>query len=512
MRAFILIYFLIGCVSAPPTFAQPPILTLNFDTDTTIFTREGVQGRALDLGDRNPARLAVTTRIPVAENDSCFSISLWVKSALESTEYYVIASSLEVAEKTIRKGWKIAVLPSGAWEFEAIHQDIRYRYAATAPSQTIRDGKWHLLTVTYSLPSEILTFYYDGVRKALYYAQALGDFYRTRELVVGNTTLDRRKTVTVESGWETFYGCIDEVQLYNHVLSEAFIRSYYENTTGSVKLESPVAAPVRSLKVTAFNIWKGGNQFGKEVGKARLIRELRKIDADIFLIVETEDSGPALADALDYQLFVISSNLSILSRFPIIETYAVYEPYHSGGAMLVLPNGYQIRVFCNWLSSQPQYFIAGLTHQESWPLDKYLEEENKTRGRDIRAILRDMAPHLQQTDSIPVIMGGDFNSGSHLDWTEATKALHNNYVVPWPVSSRLLEQGFKDAYREIHPDPLTSPGLTWSPIRAFPLKDRIDYIYYKGKKIQAISSEIHDQAPDGWPSDHAAVSVTFELP
>ena len=44
-----------------------------------------------------------------------------------------------------------------------------------------------------------------------------------------------------------------------------------------------------------------------------------------------------------------------------------------------------------------------------------------------------------------VILGGDFNEPSHLDWTEATKDMrdHQGLVVPWHVSVMLEKDGFK---------------------------------------------------------------------
>ena len=53
---------------------------------------------------------------------------------------------------------------------------------------------------------------------------------------------------------------------------------------------------------------------------------------------------------------------------------------------------------------------------------------------DIRNIYtKDIAPNLE-TD-MPVIVTGDFNSCSHLDWTERAKPLHHGYgPVAFPAS------------------------------------------------------------------------------
>ena len=73
------------------------------------------------------------------------------------------------------------------------------------------------------------------------------------------------------------------------------------------------------------------------------------------------------------------------------------------------------------------------------------------------------ASMIRQTDSIPMIMGGDFNVHSHLDWTDATKDMyhHGGAVVEWTVSKEMQNAGFKDNFVEIHPEPEKNIGTTW---------------------------------------------------
>ena len=113
-------------------------------------------------------------------------------------------------------------------------------------------------------------------------------------------------------------------------------------------------------------------------------------------------------------------------------------------------------------------------------------------------------------------MSGDFNSGSHLDWIEETKDIHFGYEVEWPVSKEMIEVGFTDTYREMHINPLLDPGLTWTPRAAtssdkYGLRDRIDYIYYKGAQLQTVESKVLDYHPIMFPSDHAGVITIFKL-
>ncbi len=69
------------------------------------------------------------------------------------------------------------------------------------------------------------------------------------------------------------------------------------------------------------------------------------------------------------------------------------------------------------------------------------------------------ASALAQSDYNPILFVGDFNSPSHLDWIKSTKHLHCNWVVPWPVTKKLVDDAqLIDSYREIYPDPLVYPG------------------------------------------------------
>lgn len=99
--------------------------------------------------------------------------------------------------------------------------------------------------------------------------------------------------------------------------------------------------------------------------------------------------------------------------------------------------------------------------------------------------------------------------------------------VRWPVTEALEKAGLVDAYRDAHTSPEKAPGITWSPVRprreggdgAEP-QDRIDQIQYAGrlKVLEAHTlftgwpRPVPDAAANGWPSDHAAVVVTFSLP
>ena len=51
------------------------------------------------------------------------------------------------------------------------------------------------------------------------------------------------------------------------------------------------------------------------------------------------------------------------------------------------------------------------------------------------------------------------------DWIDAAVNIrpHIKYKVDWIVSKRMEKMGFIDTYRDINPDVLKNPGITWTP-------------------------------------------------
>lgn len=281
------------------------------------------------------------------------------------------------------------------------------------------------------------------------------------------------------------------------------------------------------LTVLSWNVWHGGHSKtypGK--GCEGTVGILKKSDADVILMVETYGAAPMVADSLGYQYHLISDNLCIYSRYPIIEKYAFPDSistFNFGGVMIDM-DGTPVRLFDTWLHYLPDMRLAPTDKTEAEIL---AWETAGTRDDEIRKILSVLQPVLAEADSIPVIMGGDFNVHSHLDWTEAARGMYNHggAVVRWPVSVAMEAAGFKDSFREMNPDPVKKIGVTWltdaDSLETECRMDRIDFIYYQGKTIQAVESECYDNSLAKtftfkgedffYPSDHGFVLSKFEI-
>jgi exonuclease III len=206
--------------------------------------------------------------------------------------------------------------------------------------------------------------------------------------------------------------------------------------------------------------------------------------------------------------------LSIMSRFPITETIEAFRPFNFGGAVVELAPDQKLLVLDTWLHYLPSYMAA--VNEGKAKAKELIAAEGETRQAEIKAILEEIQPLLEQDDYAGILMAGDFNSGSYLDRTRETQNLHNDYIVEWPVSKAMTEAGFRDSYRELHINAATDPGYTWTPRAAtssneYGIRDRIDYIYCQGEGLVPISSLVLDQHPIMFPSDHAAVITVFRL-
>lgn len=167
---------------------------------------------------------------------------------------------------------------------------------------------------------------------------------------------------------------------------------------------------------------------------------------------------------------------------------------------------------------------------------------------------------LEKSHLSPVILAGDLHSPSHLDWTKAARygfiinipflqptlvlcfdlfklneakhkfrELHFDRVYEWPITSILARQtALFDSFRVVHPDPATSPGFTWSTVVEFldgsddkikEPKDRIDYVFYRGRQLKPVNANVYPEhftgraqpyvADNDWPSDHFGVVIEF---
>ena len=372
-------------------------------------------------------------------------------------------------------GWTVFIQPNGAWGWNIGDGEQRLDYLPTV-RQRINDGKWHEVGVVFYKEKKTAWLYFDQEHVAI---------YSLSELKLDNLLLSKPSIHKEKNG------------IAIKVLNNDQIKRVGQST-------NYVDLPEK-LTVMSWNIWHGGRHNGIKQGIRQTIEAIQNSGADIICMQETYGSGPAISDALRTVFYYRSSNLSIHSKFPIIDTYDSYQAFRFGGVRLKM--GRQLLdVFSLWIHYLPS--ISKMYPGES--VTKILLEENKTRGSEIKEILESITFLSKEKDEVPIIIGGDFNSPSHLDWGADMKSFHHGYEIIWPVSKQMENAGFTDAFRKMGPIPANSRGFTWSPRFDESLQSRIDYLYYKGN-LNCVNSFVMGYTDDEWPSDHAAVVAQFRI-
>jgi endonuclease/exonuclease/phosphatase family metal-dependent hydrolase len=444
-----------------------------------------------------------------------YSAQLWVRTTCRSNDFPAISANKawdggDIVDFTSHhnfgqsrntgslRGWCIALQPSGAWTWNVGDGEHRLDYLPTVQRQPINDGEWHHLAFSIDPVGRVAWLYYDGCNVAVYSLAELGD------LLSGAPA---RSGAEAGDASTSFAGEIDDLKVEKRLLTPSEVESAFRLRRGGTMAHTAQEDAVSELRVLSWNIWHGGRR--DDEGLARTIEIIRRSKADVICMQETYGSGAHIADALGYYFYLRSSNLSVMSRFPIRQTHDLFEPFRFGGVTLALSPAQEMLFFSLWIHYLPDFCNDVLV--EGMTAEKLIAAEGETRGREIDQILEVLKPTLSAMN-LPVVVAGDFNSPSHLDWTEAMRHRNRGLTVLWPVSEAMAKAGFTDSYRAVHPDPSQHYGRTWSPRSgADSWQDRIDYVYYRGDGLSCLSAAVLEHFEPRWPSDHAAVLVTLRL-
>lgn len=305
---------------------------------------------------------------------------------------------------------------------------------------------------------------------------------------------------------------------------------------------SPLPATAETaLRVMSFNVWGAGANEAKGIDET--VAAIRAAGADVVGLQETrietapctpescpasgESRAAALAAALGWAHVHDQTAASpalwanaVISRHPITGV----SPGDLGVKLDV--DGRAVWLFNIHLDDEPYqpYQILGIEYGPA-PFIKTAAEAVKwatdTRSPALDLLFADMKA---ADGAAAVFVTGDFNEPSFHDWTGAVvEAGVKPLAVEWPTTLRFFENGFVDAYRQIHTEPTAKPAYTWTP--RYPEDasddhpDRIDFVLVRGQGARVTDAAIVGE--DGprsdivvmpWPSDHRAVVVAVVLP
>lgn len=317
----------------------------------------------------------------------------------------------------------------------------------------------------------------------------------------------------------------------------------------------------KELSFLTFNVWQEGTSVPNGFNQIRDI--IIEINPDIVCFVEVrnyknQDWTTKIVKALSesgqkYYRGYIGGDVSFISKYPLENGKQIFTNSDKGTVVnfdvnidgnIVVVSGFHLD-YTYYASNLPRGYNGG---DPNWKIiddgkgnpkpntivdsiQKY--SLKSSRDEAVSSFIKSV-----KFESKPVILMGDFNEPSFLDWTENTKNMfdHNGVVIPWYNTKKLHQEGFVDTYREFYPNEVVNPGFTWPSYTSVkkstswtPLadeRDRIDYIFFKGSdiKIKEVSivgpkeSFVYDKMKTlntdkeifmashlPWPSDHKAV-------
>jgi len=114
-----------------------------------------------------------------------------------------------------------------------------------------------------------------------------------------------------------------------------------------------------TLAVLAWNIWRGGREDGEQVGPQRVVDVIRDSRVDLVAMQETYGSGELIAKALGFHLHARGTNVSILSRYPVVEDISVFEEFKCVGALIELPDQTRVALYSIWLPFDGEIWQPG---------------------------------------------------------------------------------------------------------------------------------------------------------
>lgn len=525
MRALYLIFALLFLLSiAEQGIAQKPndhkVIYQDMDNeerskgDSTVL---GISGKAKYYPNKGTDlhRMANSSNLESLWETQDFTIELWVQTIAINSDYQVIVSnkdwnSGEIKDFTTNHefgysrtsgtnvGWAILYQPDGSWAWNIGDGKYRLDYRPTSPRQQINDGEWHQIAFSVNRMRKEARMYFDGKNVAIYNLGELTNLNSKLPVTLANDGISKDNTAS-------FQGAIDEFSVYNVVLSDDEIAEKYKNLVPAAKFQELSEVRVEKLNLMTWNIWHGGRRHGREIGPQQVIDFIKDTDTDIVMMQETYGSGALIADALGYYFYLASTNISVMSKYPILDTKTFYDAFRFGMTTIQLSKNQKVNLASLWIHYLPDW-RNDVKKPDATPEILIMGEE-ETRHKEIKEIVKLINPFIVQADKTPLIIGGDFNGPSHKGWVEQTKDWHYGLTVEWPVSKVMEGAGFTDSFRAIKSD-LKYESASMS---AKQLTYRIDYIYLKGKKIEAIDSDMHFKYKGIWPSDHPAVTTTISL-
>ena len=95
------------------------------------------------------------------------------------------------------------------------------------------------------------------------------------------------------------------------------------------------------------------------MGPQRVVDVIRQSKADIVAMQETYGSGEWISEQLGFHFHPRGTNVSIHSRYPVLEDISVFEKFKCVGALFELPEDRKLAFYSIWLPYNKEIWVEG---------------------------------------------------------------------------------------------------------------------------------------------------------
>ena len=237
------------------------------------------------------------------------------------------------------------------------------------------------------------------------------------------------------------------------------------------------------LRLVSYNIRFGG------VGREKALGEtIRKLEPDVVLLQEA--THPAVVESLAKAAGMHAwgslrgHSVGWLSRRPVVD--ATWHPMRGSR-----------RTFLELVLAEPDVRLIGVhltALHSNWT--------ERMRVRELRALLAGIVGR-----DANAVLAGDFNTlapGEKLDWSHLPRRFRvlswlTGRTIRWQTIQIMLDAGFLDAFRLLHPDDAGHTFPTWRP------HVRLDFVFVPGsfatrvRRCEVAKADGATEASDHFP-------------
>ncbi|MCT1551973.1 endonuclease/exonuclease/phosphatase family protein [Brevibacterium casei] len=239
-----------------------------------------------------------------------------------------------------------------------------------------------------------------------------------------------------------------------------------------------------TFTLQTWNLWFGGREVN--FGQDKQYAIAAQFPADVLAVQECwGTAAELLAPKITAGLAQYGPDVAVLTTGEITSVDTDTKYFAQAAFVRPVAGAARVLVWSVHLAAYPYAPYRALAGDGQSVVDA----EESERLAQVRAVLAETDRILAEAPdggSVPVIICGDFNAPSTADWRART----DRPDVRWPSTDAVLDAGFVDAFRAVHPDPASVPADTWSPIEPLTVdgdagepRDRIDFIFSKGLDV-----------------------------